>query len=257
MNKIIEVETCPSKLKRQTKHLCRTRRWLKEQEIFLTTNMSGSSLMGQFNASPCPNITGLISLCFKLFFLLYLIYQFYNLTIKPSELGSNYWIIENQGPLRQVVTQDFMSEFHLMNDIRLRVGNTQQIFYSGADFDLMNNEEFRINMFVKGIDGDKLTIPWKKCDKQEPDSLLTVVYCPDTLSVQPIKTMVQPFKELISIQILACNSTTEQFSSVKECPSFEQSRSTLQNYNVTLLLTNHEFNITEYAYEWTPYSAVK
>jgi hypothetical protein len=28
-------------------------------------------------------------------------------------------------------------------------------------------------------------------------------------------------------------------------------------YNVTLLLTNHEFNITEYSYEWTPYTAAK
>lgn len=67
--------------------------------------------------------------------------------------------------------------------------------------------------------------------------------------------MVLPHKELVSVQILACNNTTEFFSSVKDCPSFEQSRRALFDFNVTLLLINHEFNITEYAYEWTPYSA--
>lgn len=79
-----------------------------------------------------------------------------------------------------------MSEYHMMNDIRLRVGNTQQPVFKGSNVDLEKNEEFRINLFVRGFDGEKHSIPWKKCDEQEEDTSLTVLYCPDFMSTPPI-----------------------------------------------------------------------
>ena len=80
--------------------------------------------MGQFNASPCPNLSGLISLMFKAYFLFYLLYQVDNTLFSDGQLGSNFWMIENEGKLHKSTSNNLMSEFHLDGDIRLRVGNS-------------------------------------------------------------------------------------------------------------------------------------
>jgi hypothetical protein len=86
--------------------------------------MTGRSLLGQYNASPCPTGSGLASLLFKLYFVFYFIYQLENSIFGEGHLGTNYWIVENTGNIKDHVSKNLLSEFHMDDDIKLRIGNS-------------------------------------------------------------------------------------------------------------------------------------
>ena len=59
------------------------------------------------------------------------------------------------------------------------------------------------------------------------------------------------------MQILSCDKESELFEGVGECGNYESTRTSLMNYNATLMLKNKVFSITSYSYEWSKFVAEK
>jgi hypothetical protein len=71
-----------------------------------------------------------------------------------------------------------------------------------------------------------------------------------------VKSDVDSNKELFKLQLLRCDNTTEAFKGVN-CPHIESSRRIIQNFNITLLLKNKEFQTTAYNTDYVSYGSAK
>ena len=88
----IDSKMKPPEFKR-SKSCCKQRDCLVRQELFMKTVAAG---IEPFNASPCPNITGLCSLLFKLYLVAFVVYQILNMTYLPSSENTNLWTSSSQ-----------------------------------------------------------------------------------------------------------------------------------------------------------------
>ena len=101
---------------------------------------------------------------FKSYFTLYLVYQCYHLLVSPKALGSNYWLIENTAKLTNRESRNMLSDYHVTDDIRLRVGSWNDPLYSANKLNLNTNTYFRLHMEVNAQNNETQVIPWKECE---------------------------------------------------------------------------------------------
>lgn len=149
-----------------------------KHEIFMSRHIQGLRTELDLTASPCPRLTGCISLLFKFYVLSFAIYLLTLVLLVPGTQDTNYWVSYSLMPLGRQSSANLTTDYNLNpEDMIITVDSSKLSSAAGQGAEL--NDYFRIELQHFEADKEPTKYTMEECGTAVASSAnqVTKAYC--------------------------------------------------------------------------------